>query len=220
MGSFFDAAAELYRAAPWSAIASDQHLLSVSIESLGLKHAVLSVVGQLGKSAGLVLFGNHAAYQRYLAAGAALARGEVADMPAHFTLCFERGSELPTAIRKQIISHSWQVSGAAAYPWMRVMDEDLVARMPTAAELTIAELIARALPKLIEQSKASLAAAWGGGRPVMRKLDVSSAAGQHEVTFVASDKHEPPLRWTVNDVFAKFTSLLEGEVAQSRALVP
>jgi hypothetical protein len=54
----------------------------------------------------------------------------------------------------------------------------------------------------------------------MRKLDVSSAAGQHEVTFVASDKHEPPLRWTVNDVFAKFTSLLEGEVAQSRALVP
>jgi hypothetical protein len=218
MASFFDAAADLFRAAPWCAITSDHHLLSVSIESLGLKHAVLSVIGQLGKSTGLVLFGNHAEFQRYLAAGAALARGEVADMPAHFTLHFERGSELPTAIRKQIISQSWQVAGAAAYPWMRVLDEDLVARMPTASELSIAELIARALPKLIEQSKASLVAAWAGGRPVLRKLEVASAAGRHEVTFAASDKLEPPLRWTVNDVFAKFTNLLaEGELAQIRS---
>lgn len=217
MAAFFDAAADLYRAAPWCAIASDQHLLGVSIEALGLKHAVLSVIGQLGKSSGIVLFGSHADYQRYLAAGAALARGEDASMPAHFTLHFDRGSELPTTIRKQIISHSWRVADAEAHPWMRVLDEDLVARMPTSRELSIAELIVRALPKLIEQSKPSLDAAWRGQRPLQRKIDVTGFAGRHEVTFAASDKLEPQLRWTVNEVFAKFTSLLEREIAQSRA---
>jgi hypothetical protein len=217
MAAFFDAAADLYRATPWSAIASDQHLLGVSIESLGLKHAVLSVIGQLGKSSGIVLFGSPAEYRRYLTAGAALARGEDARMPAHFTLHFERGSELPTAIRKQIISHSWRVADAEAHPWMRVLDEDLVARMPTATELSIAELIVRGLPRLIEQSKPSLEAAWRGQRPLQRKLDITGFAGRHEVTFVAADKLEPQLRWTVNEVFAKYTSLLEREIAQSRA---
>jgi hypothetical protein len=138
-------------------------------------------------------------------------------MPAHFTLHFERGSELPTAIRKQIISHSWRVADAEAHPWMRVLDEDLVARMPTATELNIAELIVRGLPRLIEQSKPSLEAAWRGQRPLQRKLDITGFAGRHEVTFVAADKLEPQLRWTVNEVFAKYTSLLEREIAQSRA---
>jgi len=209
MASFFDAAAELYRAAPWRAIASDHHLLSVSIEKLGLKHAVLSVIGQLGKSSGLVLFGSYAAFQAYLTAGAALARGERANMPGHFTLHFERGSELPTTLRKQIISQTWQVAGAEAFPWMRVLDEDLVARMPTEAELIVAELIARGLPKLIEQSQPALNAAWSRGRAVQRKLDVASFAGRFEVTFVASDKHEPQLRWAVNDVLTQFTTLME-----------
>lgn len=217
MAAFFDAAAELYRAAPWCAIASDQQLLGVSIESLGLKHAVLSVIGQLGKSAGIVLFGSHAEFQRYLTAGAALARGEDATMPPHFTLHFERGSELPTAIRKQIISQGWRVADAEAHPWMRVLDEDLVARMPTPRELSIAELIARGLPRLLEQSKPSLDAAWRGQRPLQRKLEVTGFAGRHEVTFAASDKVEPQLRWTVNEVFAKYVSLLERESSQTRA---
>lgn len=217
MAAFFDASADLYRAAPWQAITSDQHLLSVSIESLGLKHAVLSVIGQLGKSAGLVLFGSYAAFQRYLVAGAALARGEHARMPAHFTLHFERGSELPTPIRKQIISHSWRVADAEAHPWMRVLDEDLIARMPTSRELSIAELIVRALPRLIEQAKPSLEAAWRGQRPLQRRIETTGFAGRHEVTFFASDKLEPLLRWTINDVFAKYTSLLEREIAHNSA---
>jgi hypothetical protein len=209
MASFFDAAAELYRAAPWQVIASDQHLMSVTIEKLGLKHAVLSVIGQLGKNAGFVLFGSYAAFQAYLSAGVALARGESASMPAHFTLHFERGSELPTSLRKQIISQGWQVADTEAFPWMRVLDEDLVARMPTPAELSIAELIARGLPKLLEQSRPSLHAAWSGSRTLQRKLDVAAFAGLFEVTFVASNKLEPQLRWAVNDVFAQFTSLVE-----------
>ena len=102
-------------------------------------------------------------------------------MPADFTLHFDRGSELPTAIRKQIITHHWQVAGAEAYPWMRVMDEDLVARMPTATELSIAELIVRPLPKLIEQSKPSLVAAWSGERPLFRRIEVVASVGRQVI---------------------------------------
>ena len=51
---------------------------------------------------------------------------------------------------------------------------------------------------------------------MQRKLDVASFAGRFEVTFVASSKLEPQLRWAVNDVFAQFTSLVE-QLSQPQA---
>lgn len=210
MEALFDATADLYDAAPWQTITSDQHLLSITSEELGLKHAVLSIVGQLGKNRGLVLFGSYADFQRYLSAGDALARGELAGMPAHFTLSFERGSELSPTLRKQILSHGWRVAGTDAYPWMLVLDEDLVARLPTTAEVTVAEVIARALPQLLllDRAKPELAAAWSGGKPVSRTLRIATRAGRrHSITLVASDKLDQQLHWVVDDVLAKLAAL-------------
>lgn len=207
MAALFDAAADLYEAAPWRTITSDQHLLSVTIEALGLRQAVLSVVGQLGRNRGLVLFASYADFQRYLSAGAALARGEVRDMPAHFTLHFERGSELAPHLRKQIISHGWRVAGAEAFPWMLVLDEDLVARLPTAREVAIAEVLARAVPRLLHDATPELTAAWQGGKPLVRRLSIAAKGGRYAVTWVASDRPGQQLHWVIDDVLSKVAAL-------------
>jgi hypothetical protein len=219
MAGFFDAAADLFQAAPWRVIDSDQHLLSISIEALGLKHAVLSIVGQLGNTRGLVLFGSYADFKLYLAAGAALARGERPQMPAHFSLCFERGSEISPALRKQILSHAWRVAGADAFPWMKVTDEDLIPRLPTAKEVNIAELIARLLPKLLEESRATLKAAWSGGDPFMRRLNVTTAAGSFTVSVVAADKLDGQLHWAVDEVLSKVSKLRELDLGAAAPVI-
>lgn len=207
MAALFDAAAGLFRAAPWRRIQSDQHLLAVSIEALGLKHAIVSVVGQLGKTVGFLLFGSYAELQSYLAAGAAIARGELPAMPTHFTLHFERGSDLAPALRKQILSNAWKVASAEAHPWMTVTDEDLVARTPTADEVTVAEIIARMLPLVLDAAGPELRAAWCGGEPVVRKLDIATYSGRYPVTVVASDKLQEHVSWVVDDVLAQYAQL-------------
>jgi len=103
-------------------------------------------------------------------------------MPPHFALSFERGADLTAELRKEIALHRWEVAGADAYPWLVAVDEDLVSRPPTADEVTIAEAIALALPALLREKKALLAA-WEGGEPIARTLVVSTHAGPVEVTL-------------------------------------
>jgi hypothetical protein len=191
MSAFFSAAASLFRAQPWHNVPSDQSLLSVTIAQLGLHDAVLSVIGRLGESVGVVLFANTADFEAYLAAGASLEQGETPMLPPHLALNFERGAELATHLRKEIARHRWEVAGADAYPWLMAMDEDLVARPPTARELTIGEAVAWAVPQLISELRPALIAAWNGGAPVERTLQVATFAGDLAVTLRATDKFEP-----------------------------
>lgn len=53
------------------------------------------------------------------------------------------------------------IAGRNAYPRLMAVDKDLVARSPTADELTIAEAIALALPELLSEEEALLSA-WDG----------------------------------------------------------
>jgi len=46
IASLFKAAAALFRAKPWKVVPDDQSLLSVTIESLGVRDAALSVIGR------------------------------------------------------------------------------------------------------------------------------------------------------------------------------
>src|SRR5688572_31752423 len=55
VGDFFDAAAALYRAAPWRIVTEDQ-VVRVDITRLGIDGRCLSVIGSAGESLGLLLF--------------------------------------------------------------------------------------------------------------------------------------------------------------------
>lgn len=191
IASLFKAAAALFRAKPWDQIPDDQSLISVMIESLGVRDAAMSVIGQMGESLGFILFSSLDDFDAYLDAADALERGELPKMPPHFTLNFERGANLAPALRKEVAEHGWEVAGANAYPWPVAIDEDLVARPPNANEVTMAEAIARALTRFIAEEHETLRTAWEGGEPISRTLSVRTYQGEINVTLRAPYTHAP-----------------------------
>jgi hypothetical protein len=214
MGAFFRAAASLFRAAPWRSIPSDQDLFTVSIEPLGVHDAVLSVIGQLGQSVGWILFANYRDFEAYIDAGATFNQsGLPPTLPPHFALNFERGAELGVNLRKEIVRHSWEVAGADAYPWLVAMDEDLVARPPTAAELAAAEAIALALPRVLVESRPALLQAWSEGPAHACTLPVSTHAGHVTITLRATHKRELERTRALTDFFELAGSLNMNEHA-------
>lgn len=193
MAAFFRAAARLYRAKPWKVVPNDQCLFSIRIDALGVRDAVLSVVGQLGESLGFLLFSSGADFADFLAAAEAIQRGEDLDLPTHLTLNFDRGAELDDTLRKEIATHGWEVAEAKAYPWVVAIEENVLGRPPTPTELATVEAIALALPEVLREKEA-FRAAWEGGERVERTLVVAAHAGDLEVTVRAPggyDVHLP-----------------------------
>jgi hypothetical protein len=216
IAAFFRAAAALFRAKPWKTVPSDQSLFSVSIAGLGLADAVLSVIGQMGQSLGLILFSGIDDFEAYLEAAQAIERGEEPAMPRHLALNFDRRDNLSARLRKEIAEHRWEIAGANAYPWLVAVDEDLVARPPTAEEVTTVEAIALALPKLLEEKQALLTA-WEGGEPVTRTLVVATHAGEVEVSLRFPYQQESG----EYDVLAEFVELgRDGDVLDAEARRP
>ena len=206
MASFFRAAAALYRAEPWKWVPDDQSLISVTIEQLGVRSVAMSVIGQMGQSLGLVLFSGLDDFEMYLEAAVAIDLGKEPEMPPHFALNFERGSEMAAELRKEVAKHHWEVAGPNAYPWLVAIDEDLVARPPTAKEVTLAEAIALALTNMLDDEKA-LRAAWNGGGSVLRTFFVHTHQGEIEVTLQVPYGGAPVEPGCSKDVFADFLAL-------------
>lgn len=204
--AFFRAAAALFRAKPWKTVPSDQSLFSVTIEQLGVTDAVLSVIGQMGESLGLILFSSLDDFDAYLDAADALEQGEEAEMPPHFVLNFERGAELSAPLRQEVAAHGWEVASAEAYPWLFVVEEDLIGRPPSAKEVTMAEAIALALSNVLAEKKALLAA-WEGGEAVARTLSVSTHEGDVEVSLRIPYEQEASA--SSDDLLAELVELAE-----------
>ena len=108
VGAFFRAAAALYRAKPWKAVPDDTSILSLTIEKLGIRDAVVSVIGQMGESHGVIVFRSLDDFDAFLDAADAVERGQTPAMPPHFSLNFERGADMTVALRKEIALHRWR----------------------------------------------------------------------------------------------------------------
>lgn len=211
IAAFFRAAAALYRARPWEIVPSGESIFSISIEKLGVTAAALSVVGQMGQSLGLIRFASAADFDAFLEAAGELEPGASPSIPRHFALTFERGAELSAALRQEIAEHHWELADASAYPWLVTIEADLVARPPTTEELAIAEAIALALPKVLEEKQALLAA-WDGGEPVVRTIVVTTHSGEVEVSLRVPYEVEPSRAGLPHDVLSDLFELgQEGE---------
>lgn len=184
VASLFRAAAGVFRAEPWNVVPSDHSLFSVTIEKLGLREAAMSVIGQMGQSLGLIVFSGIDDFERYLDAAGAIERGDEPPIPPHVALSFERGAELSPALRKEIAAYRWEVAGPDAYPRLLAIDDDLLARPLTAKDVAVVEAVALALPEILSEQHALLAA-WNGGAPVARTVAVATHAGELEVVLRA-----------------------------------
>jgi len=185
VAAFFRATATLFRAKPWTIVPGDDGIISVTIDSLDVRGAVLSVIGQMRQSFGFILFASLDDYESYLDAADAMEHGEEPILPRQFALNFERGADMSASLRKEIAAHRWEVAGPNAYPWPVAVDADLVARPASAKEMTIAEAISLALPHFLSEKKKVLRAAWYGGAPVERTIRVGTHGGELDVTLRA-----------------------------------
>lgn len=146
VGIFFDAAKQLYHAAPWKE-ATDDQIIHVDIPSLGVAGACLSIIGNLGESLGFLLFPSYDSFESFLDASIAAADGdELMDLNTGWlALNYVRGADLPDAVRREISAHGWPVAAPEAYPLAERFDQDLVVVPLCDRDLTMAAAVASAL---------------------------------------------------------------------------
>lgn len=167
----------------------------MTIEALGVRDAALSIIGHMGQSLGFVLFSSLEDFEAFLEATDAIELGEAAAMPQHFALNFEPEVQLSPALRNEVLQHRWEVAGSDAYPWVFALGEDVIARSPTAKEVTVTEVVALALTKLLEEKAALLAACNGYEVLERRKADRGLREIQFAtvcVPYVRTTRRRPP----------------------------
>jgi hypothetical protein len=208
---FFHSAADLFRAAPWEHAPSDRVLFAITIPELGLRDAAVAVIGQAGRTPGLLVFPNDDAFAAFVEGAHAMERGEDPVMPRHMTLTFERGAEMIPALRKEIAAHGWPVADAHAHPWVAFIDEHFEARPPTQQRLEIVGAIVRVLTELLRDPQA-LARAWAGGEPLTRTLfvDMADSGVIAGVRAPYARGLEPDEGVNVTEIFAQLGAALPG----------
>lgn len=188
IGEFFDAAALLYRAEPWNHIPHDQSLISVSIDALGVKHAPLSVIGQMGQHFGIVLFDQLANHERYTLIGEAIHRGVEPDYPPHTFLSFDPAKEVEACMRKDISRHGWKVANTKAYPLLMAPAEGRMMRPITPRDLTLFNALAQALTSAL--SNTDFIDSHNSGSSTRIEQTVSSDSGPVTVVLEAPYPYE------------------------------
>lgn len=180
IAAFFRALAAFHRAAPWTAVPSDEALI-VDIGALGVKRAALTVIGQGGESFGFAKFDDFAAFEDFIEAASEVDETR-SGMPGHFAVNLLPLAELPDGLAAEVSRFGWEIAGPDAVPWPVVLDDDLVPRPPTAAELLIAEAIALAVAELVRTTR-DLGKRWWSDAPFERTLTVDTHRGPIAVTL-------------------------------------
>ena len=151
MEALFKAAAALYRIAPWQHV-YDEQLIEVDIPALDVRGACISIIGALEENFGFLLFASLNDFECMAACSLALEEGEESiDIGCEFiSLNYERGADLPPAMRREVQRHRWPVAEASAYPVVEHRDNDGLPRDPTPTELSIMTACTEALVTALE----------------------------------------------------------------------
>lgn len=155
VAALFQAAEILYGLAPWNA-ATDGVLVRMDIPALGVEGACVAIIGQLGESVGLLIFPSLAGYEAFVRVAEQHERGRKRfDAGTEWlALNFERGAELPPAMRREAAMHRWPVAAAAAYPRVVHLEPDGAARPLVERDVRIASACAAALSLFFAKHRA------------------------------------------------------------------
>jgi hypothetical protein len=146
VGELFTHAQLLYQLAPWE-VASDDQVLRMDIPELGVEGACVSIIGMLGESLGLLIFPSLVGYDAFGKAAEEfrLEAGRLDAGTDWLSLGFERGADLPAAMRREVAAHGWPVADANAYPRVRRCERDGACRPLVEKDVRIASACAVAL---------------------------------------------------------------------------
>jgi len=133
----FEAAAHLYRVAPWKRAADDE-VLRMDIPAFGVQGACVSIIGALGESLGLVIFPSLLAFERILAT-ADVPPGGAPDLGGPvLSLDFWRARDVPPSMRREMDAHGWTPPAPDAVPVVMHRERDGVPRPLTERDVRIA----------------------------------------------------------------------------------
>ena len=149
VGEFFEAAATLYRAAPWKIVTEDQ-VVRIDIARLGIDGHCLSVIGSAGESLGLLLFPSLDDFDDFIGGGG----------KGLLSLSFGPKKMLAPSMIDEIKEYEWRVAAPRAYPstlsldakreTLRVTERDYEVLTASAAAFTLFFERHRAMFKAVE----------------------------------------------------------------------
>ena len=143
---FFAAAAKLWQAAPWKHL-HDSQLLRLDCPALDARDKTVSIIGNLGESFGVLVFDSLDGFKAMREYGDAQLAGKqpIGLGTSIFSINFERGSDIPKTMRREIDRYGWKVPEANAYPRIQWIDADRVLRPLTDRDVVFASACAEAL---------------------------------------------------------------------------
>ena len=146
-GSFFEAAASFYHAAPWKKI-GDTGVMKIECGKFQSGPWYAVVMGQSGITTGLALYDDLAAIQRFWGSEkpAESARQSVAT-----TVTFGAEWSIPVSDFDAARRHGWPVAQSDAYPDVFHMERGLALRRPLVWELELVEGCLRAIPEYVNR---------------------------------------------------------------------
>ena len=155
VGQFFTHAQLLYQLAPWK-VASDDQVLRMDIPELGVEGACVSIIGMLGESLGLLIFPSLVGYEAFARAAEEFRpeAGRIDLGTDWLALSFERGADLPAAMRREVTAHGWPVADAKAYPRIERRERDGACRPLVERDVRIASACAASLSAFFAKHRA------------------------------------------------------------------
>jgi tetratricopeptide (TPR) repeat protein len=149
VGSFFDAAADFYRAAPWRDIPGDTPI-KIECEKLQSGPWYAIVMGQLGMELGLALYEDPNLLRALLAGSAS--DDENSRRTSGLSVTYGEAFDIAPRDLDAAERHGWTVAGPEAYPCVMRINPGLALRPPLVWELELLEACLRLIPKFAEQS--------------------------------------------------------------------
>lgn len=176
VGALFDAAAALYRLDPWRLLTAGERVFQVSSLSLGLTDARIGLVDEDGMR-GLVVLPEPPDLDASL--------DDPDHTPTNLTLAFQRGAELPSELRKEVVEHQWEVADPEAFPRLGVIDGGASARDPAPREIEQMEAVVRVLVELLADLPA-LRAAHEDGEDYQLDAAIQTHDARHLIAIVSA----------------------------------
>lgn len=178
--AIFDVARELWAAAPWDVILSEDSLIRISCASLDLEDAVMSVIGQHRQMFGFLLFpgGLDAQIQFEQAAR----RGR-APTQAHTSLAYVPRRDLSTRLRREVEKFRWPLPAKGLFPLVTSVAGS-GPRPPSLTDVQRIEAVAHALVDLVRIEPRLRDATFGIGS-FEHTLDVTTHSGPRQLRLSA-----------------------------------
>lgn len=149
--SFYAAAADYFRRAPWQRVPSDA-VVQVDCPQLaefGSSRWYAIVLGQAGQTYGLALYSRMGDIQSIC--GGCCSSGEESLNGTALSMLFSEGFEVPIGDMLAAEQHRWALAGPEAYPMVLCTEDAMQVRVVQPWELQLLEACVRAVPDFVER---------------------------------------------------------------------